>query len=241
MIPELAKRLGVTSDKAIRKAQEYERLLRLKTAASGFHIQGTTKMVVCLDLAASAENQTVDKDLSLKLSGLKNSAYRATKQTIKQVLGLNKDVTIKDVCVQLGCPEIVSDAENLLAKYSQQSTTGLQENMDHPGFKAAAIMSISKVKRMGVDKGRLHELSGLKKSVFDKLVLSMVTLGKEMQKEQVSKPKTTKRTHSFIEVVEAKAAAMDEEKRLYDAEQELPEIDFASWKRRMLEEANKGQ
>jgi len=34
---------------------------------------------------------------------------------------------------------------------------------------------------------------------------------------------------------------MDEEKRLYDAEQELPEIDFAAWKRRMLEEANKGQ
>jgi hypothetical protein len=62
---------------------------------------------------------------------------------------------------------------------------------------------------MGVDKGRLHELSGLKKSVFDKLVLSMVTLGKEMQKEQVSKPKTTKRTHSFVEVVEAKAAGTD--------------------------------
>lgn len=45
----------------IRKAQEYERLLQLKTAASGFHIQGTTQMVVCLDLAASAENQIVDK------------------------------------------------------------------------------------------------------------------------------------------------------------------------------------
>ena len=45
----------------IRKAQEYERLLQLKTSASGFHIQGTTQMVVCLDLAASAENQIVDK------------------------------------------------------------------------------------------------------------------------------------------------------------------------------------
>lgn len=45
----------------IRKAQEYERLLHLKTAASGFHIQVTTQMVVCLDLAASAENQIVDK------------------------------------------------------------------------------------------------------------------------------------------------------------------------------------
>ena len=54
--------------------------------------------------------------MSLKLTGLKNFTYRATKQTIKQVLGLNKDLTIKDVCVQLGCPEIASDAESLLEK-----------------------------------------------------------------------------------------------------------------------------
>jgi len=66
-----------------------------------------------------------------------------------------------------------------------------------------------RVKRLGIDKGRLHELSGLKKSVFDKLILSMVALSKERQKEQVSKPKTTKRTHSFVEVVEAKAAGID--------------------------------
>jgi origin recognition complex subunit 6 len=30
---------------------------------------------------------------------------------------LNKDLTIKDVCVQLGCPEIASDAESLLEKW----------------------------------------------------------------------------------------------------------------------------
>lgn len=58
---------------------------------------------------------------------------------------------------------------------------------------------------MGVDRTRLHDISGLKKSVFDKLVLSMVTLNKGTQEEQVVKVKTTKRTHSFMEAVEAKA------------------------------------
>lgn len=31
---------------------------------------------------------------------------------------------------------------------------------------------------------------------------------------------------------------MDEEKRLRDAEQQVPDVDFAEWKRRMLEETN---
>lgn len=56
------------------------------------------------------------QELAIKLSGLKKPSYNATKQTIKQVLGLNRDITFKDVCVQLGCPEIVSDAEELLQK-----------------------------------------------------------------------------------------------------------------------------
>ncbi|XP_059352199.1 origin recognition complex subunit 6-like [Daphnia carinata] len=237
MIPELAKRLGVASEKAIRKAEEYERLLRLKTAASGFHV-GVTQMVICLDLAVSDENQVLDKELSLKLSGLKKPAYSATKQTIKQVLCLNKDISIKDVCVQLGCPEIASDANNLFAKYCKQASCGQEQNMDHPGFKAAAVMSLSKLKKLRLDRVRLHELSGLKKSVFDKLVHSMVALNKDMKQEMVSKPKASKRTHNFAEAVEARATAMDEENRMRDAEQQVPDIDFAEWKRRMLEEAN---
>ena len=34
--------------------------------------------------------------------------------------------------------------------------------------------------------------------------------------------------------------ALNEERRLKETEQQLPEVDFAAWKRRMLEEA-KGQ
>lgn len=44
-----------------RKAQEYERLLHLKTAASGFQIQGVAQMILCLDLAVGADNQTLDR------------------------------------------------------------------------------------------------------------------------------------------------------------------------------------
>ena len=34
-----------------------------------------------------------------------------------QVLGLFQDLSTKDVCVQLGCPEIVEDVEKLLKLY----------------------------------------------------------------------------------------------------------------------------
>lgn len=50
----------------------------------------------------------------LKLSGLKKPSYNATKQTLKQVLGIFENLSLKDVCVQFGCPEIVNDVENLL-------------------------------------------------------------------------------------------------------------------------------
>lgn len=61
------------------------------------------------------------------------------------------------------------------------------------------------MKKLGVNRLRLHEISGLRKSVFDKLVLSMIALKKEVNEENVSKVKTTKRTHTFVEAVEAKA------------------------------------
>lgn len=117
-----------------RKAQEYERLLRLKTAGSGFRLHGVAQMVICLDLAVTNENQVIDKvqkiitltheknctecnlfqEAALKLSGFKKPAYNATKQTIKQVLELNKELTVKDICVQVGCPEIITEVLDLL-------------------------------------------------------------------------------------------------------------------------------
>lgn len=103
-------------------------------------------------------------------------------------------------------------------------------------------------------------MSGLKKSVFDKLVISMTTLKKETQEDDPKVKQPIKRTRTFLEAVEAKARgvikvlstkvktfitllilsiAMDEEKGCGDAEPELPQVDFAAWKRRMLEEAKR--
>lgn len=105
-------------------------------------------------------------------------------------------------------------------------------------------------------------MSGLKKSVFDKLVLSMVTLKKETPEDVPKVNKPIKRTRTFLEAVEEKAKgmmnkirlvkinilnwidtpfyiAMDEENACRDAEEEVPQVDFAAWKRRMLEEAKR--
>jgi origin recognition complex subunit 6 len=49
---------------------------------------------------------------------MKKPLYNSTKQTIMQVLGLFQDLSTKDVCVQLGCPEIVEDVGKLLELYA---------------------------------------------------------------------------------------------------------------------------
>jgi len=206
MILDFAKRLGISSDKTIRKAQEYERLIQLKTAgASKFRVKGVSQQIICLDLASEAENITIDKELLLKHSGLKKPAYNSSKQTVRQILGIIEEVLFKDVCVQLGCPEIINEAENLLQFYQKTSCNG-KNDLDHPGFKAAVIMSLSKAKKLGVSRIKLHEMSGLKKSVFDKLVLTMSTLHQQHESQKpLTQSKATKRKYSFIETVEAKA------------------------------------
>ena len=116
-----------------------------------------------------------------------------------------------------------------------------------------------RVKKLGVNRIKLQEMSGLKKSVFDKLVLSMSTLHQQENQKPLNQSKASKRTYSFIETVEAKARgiylnvmfcrvklsqcwtichpALDEESS-QNQETTTKEVDFASWKRRMLEEAN---
>jgi len=215
MIVEFGKRLGITSDKTIRKAQEYERLIQLKTAGiSKFKVQGASRQIVCLDLASEAENASIDKELLLKLSGLKKSVYNSSKQMVKQVLGIIGEISFKDSCVQLGCPEIVEEAEKLLKMY--QNTSGNdKKDLDHPGFKAAVLMALSKIKKLGVDRMKLQEMSGLRKSVFDKLVASMITIHQEHEKQNpVLQAKVSKRTYGFIETVEAKARGIQLSNRL---------------------------
>lgn len=116
-----------------RKAQEYDRLFQLKSASgSGFHVKGVGHLLLCLDLAAKAENFPIDRvtisetcivqflsisflqDLSVKLSGMKKPLYNSKKQTMMQVLGILQDLSTKDVCVQFGCPEITEEVESLL-------------------------------------------------------------------------------------------------------------------------------
>lgn len=58
------------------------------------------------------------QEVLLKFSGMKKPVYNSSKQMVKQILGIIEEIQFKDVCVQLGCPEIISEAENLLILYS---------------------------------------------------------------------------------------------------------------------------
>ena len=60
-----------------------------------------------------------------------------------------------------------------------------------------------------MDRAKLQEMSGVKKSVFDKLVVSMCTLQQQHEVQNPNgKANTSKRPHSFIESIEIKSKGM---------------------------------
>lgn len=86
----------------------------------------------------------------------------------------------------------------------------------------------------------------------------MISL-QQAHEESKPKTKTTKRTNTFLDTIEAKAKGIekclllksavsnssaklsleyDDEANAKGGQQEMPQIDFAAWKRRMLEEAS---
>lgn len=74
--------------------------------------------------------------MALSLCGFKKSAYQNNLNTLEKVLGLDKTLTISDVCVQLGCTVIKEDAEGILTKY--KTLDSKIKDMDHPQYVAAA-------------------------------------------------------------------------------------------------------
>ena len=94
------------------------------------------------------------------------------------------------------------------------------------------------MKKLGIERPKLYELSGLKRSVFDKLTTSMIALRQQQETEKPSsKTAGKKRPATFIEGVEAKPKQMEEEQKKKESESAEQQVDFATWKRRMLEEA----
>jgi hypothetical protein len=52
----------------------------------------------------------------IRLAGVKKKNYTAFRHTIEKLLGMEKHITIKDLCVQFGVSEAISLAQKILNK-----------------------------------------------------------------------------------------------------------------------------
>ncbi|XP_034256265.1 origin recognition complex subunit 6 [Thrips palmi] len=242
----MAGKMGINSDKALKRASEFLRLLQLKvTASSGLRqFSDTSRVVMCLDLACNKLGYPFDKSNLLKLAGLNKKLYSNGLNLIENLLDLSKPVNINTLCVQLGVSEVASHAQKILDKYVELHAQGpngarpIDTNM--PIYHCASVFMACKHNKVKVDRSQLIEASRVKKVQFDKLIEDFVPVLDNMGPKEVKKS-ASKRSHKLIDLVtkydeESKGTENEEEagqKESSDAEKE----DFEVWKKRILGEA----
>ncbi|XP_071782255.1 origin recognition complex subunit 6 [Centroberyx gerrardi] len=247
MFSKLAAKMGVTSARIIRQAQEYVRLSAVRCTALG-NITATGKTVICLELAATSMKQPLDKEYVIKLSGLNKKQYQSSLKAMECLLGLESRLGLRELAVQYGCMEAVKVAAQILERYEESLPAAQQHDLDlsKPLFTTAALHSACKCLKIKVDK-KLAASSGAKKSIFDRLVVQLQKLGQAICKEasplQEAAKTAKKRQKTLIESIEQ----VDEEdcspssvkQQRGDEEEKATAQDYEEWKRKILENALK--
>lgn len=239
ILRQIATKLGITSQKTIRKAEELVRLLSVK-GGNSMTIGPSAKAVICLELAASLTGTTVDKSQLIGLSGLKRPAYVATSQTVERLLGVTPGVSITGLCIT----HSVTQAKDLAIKVLKEYESQMQKQGGVDGaltvFQAAAVMSACKALKIRVDKKSLYEASKSKRSVYDKVVEAMTKIAEESNKKQIVV--SAKRGKTLLDMVEANMQedAPDKRRKLDENKEEASEAtdeEFDEWKKRILAQA----
>lgn len=239
MLRQIATKLGITSQKTMRKAEELVRLLSVK-GGNRMTLGPSAKAVICLELAASLTGTTVDKSQVIGLSGLKRPAYVATSQTVERLLDVSPGVSITGLCIT----HSVTTAKDLAIKVLKEYESQMQKQGGVDGsqavFQAAAVVSACKVLKVRVDKKSLYEASKSKRSVYDKVVEAMTKIAEDSNKKQIVCG--AKRGKTLLDMVEANMQedAPDKRRKVDDNKEDTTEAtdeEFDEWKKRILAQA----
>ncbi|KAM6977848.1 origin recognition complex subunit 6 [Aplochiton taeniatus] len=246
MFSKLASKVGITSARVSRKAEEYLRLSEVKCTGLG-DTTATSKAVICLQLAATSMRLPIDKEYAIKLSGLNKKVYRSNLKSMECLLGLESHLCIRDLAVQYGCVEAVKVASQIIGRYEASLPPVQQQDLDlsKPLFITAALHTACKCLKIKLDARKLAASSGVRKSIFDRLCTQMQTLGQDIctevpLKESIKTPH--KRTKTLMECIEQageedEGQSASQKKRLENSEEQDSLQDYEQWKRKILEKA----
>ncbi|XP_064602508.1 origin recognition complex subunit 6-like [Liolophura sinensis] len=239
-------KLGITSQRVLRKAQEYHRLIEVKTsstALAALKITGSCEVVMCLDLASEHCGEHLDKKNLVRLSGLNKRTYLSSVKALESLLGLETAQTLKEMAVQYGCTEATSLAEEILRRYVAVQNEKSCQEMDFrsPLFLSAALCAACRKLKVRVEWSKLRDVASVKRTTYERLLVDMGNIAQDITGDK--KSPNRKRGKSFYEELEQ--AVLEEEavpvKQVRDTENNDPKVNFQLWKQKILAQAAKKQ
>ncbi|KAF9416091.1 hypothetical protein HW555_006503 [Spodoptera exigua] len=230
----IATKLGLgEEDKVLKKAAEFERLLQTKNIA-GSNITDTSKIVICLDLAASVLGADLDIKSAVKYSGLKTSTYNNTKKVVQNLLELNSDrLSTNMLCLTLQCTGVQDLADRILAEYQQQAKVEVDLNL--PQYVCMAVYQACRLNKVKVAKSKIIEKSRLKPTQWTKLDADWTKFTDLHFAADKKKGRQTKKTAENVETEELMEVDVPKVDEVLEEKIES----YEDWKKRMLETAYK--
>ncbi|XP_053617948.1 origin recognition complex subunit 6 [Plodia interpunctella] len=230
----IASKLGISDkEKLLNKAAEFERLLQMRNVA-GSNMTDTSKVVICLDLAANVFGIEFDVKAAIKYSGLKPTMYTNCRKVVVNLLELNSDrLTVSTLCVTLQCASVQELADNILEEYQKQAKVEL--DLDLPQYVCMAVSQACRLSKVKVPKTKLIEKSRLKPAQWGKLDADWTKFVDD--KFAVAKKKRGRPAKTAV-VDETEQESMEIEEQKIEIQEPQTES-YEDWKRRMLEAAYK--
>lgn len=250
--PIYGQKLGLADrPDVLQEAENYALQMNRSQAILSMRLSSSCQSVICLHLAAEKFKLKVDQRLNSRMSGVNGRQYSSILRTVRSFLGKSNLVTVAELSVSLGCPEIRCKAEEVLSAYKLDATSKLDStrqkdaNFDKPLFPYAAIAVAAKLENLKLDRRRLRSESSVLKKEFDEVIAQMEKVAlRDLQLQRTSKstkikPKTKADVSSDQEqpvvsadIVERKRMLrFNEEESIFDPEE------YHLWKKKILRQA----
>lgn len=148
------------------KATELLRLIELKNFGN---VLQTAKSIFCLESASMLCGTAFDYPIeAIKYSGLNKKEYFRHKNTFDTLLGLKRQLQLKDICLQLDLPQsIQTKAQHLLNSY--QMSEKFTDNIQSAHCLTMAVYQCCKQQKIKSVKNKLSALSGVDNSTWKHL------------------------------------------------------------------------
>eukprot|EP00667_Euglena_gracilis_P012800 EG_transcript_13159 len=161
-IAQGAPRLQITDKKVLAKAEEFLRLVNVKTKARSLGPEvELAKAMVCLDLACALGNCSVDRPTLMKLAGTGEKGYQEAYTVVQSVLQIKTTISVPDLAIKFGCARIQISTQRNLKEFQQKFLAQLSVqqrgacSFQHPAYAAVALFLTALHHHLKIDKQQL--------------------------------------------------------------------------------------